>query len=212
MLWDGRHSLAGLTPSCSNARCWHTAGIPKQGSGGGNWGIPGNPGAAGLEAVGCPEDCAGLGLGWFEVYLQRKRKGIKGLCCHWGLIPVMGLFSQWEFCRDGSHVGGSWCKWIPHGWILVWVGPIWMDPGVDESHCGLVPLWMDPVWAGYRSTEDSEVKRTQRIIKCSSSEWPTWGLNPSGGVRCGWIPWTWIPCGQTDTTDMTDVLLPNCSS
>lgn len=58
MLWDGRHSLAGLTPSYSMARCWQTAGIPNQWSWGGSWGIPGNPWAAGLGVVGCPE--AGL--------------------------------------------------------------------------------------------------------------------------------------------------------
>lgn len=87
-------------------------------------------------------------LGVTKVYSQRKRRGIKGLCYHWaleGLIPVMGLPSPEGMLR----------RWIPCGWIPVcvdtcvggsWCGSMWMDPGVDESPSGLVPLWMDPVW------------------------------------------------------------------
>lgn len=103
--------------------------------------------------------CAGLGLGWFKVYPQRKRRGIKGLCYHWALedlIPVMGLPSPegmlWRWIPCGwipvcvdTCVGGSPCDdWILCGWS--WCGSMWMDPGVDESPSGLVPLWMDPVW------------------------------------------------------------------
>lgn len=77
-------------------------------------------------------------------------------------------------------------------------------------------MWMDPVWVGYRTTEYSQLKRTHKDQQVQLfSEWPIQGLNPQL-----WWCWVWMDpmemdprwmvshVDMTDTTDMTDVLLP----